>query len=158
MARILLCDTSSDEDEIENIDYNNVMIQQRSRRQIRPRINFVLGQVSSFKQRFRIAPMTADTILNIIGPIIKHRTKRNHALDPRQQLLIALHFFGSGCQYHCVGDMHGVHASTVCRIINRVTTAVIQTLFISQVGWPNTNILSIPLAFSCIAGFPRVAG
>lgn len=112
MQAILLFDTSSDEEESDNsTSNNNVVIVQQNTRQIRPRINFEFGQSTSFKQRFRIAPATADAILNIIGPRIEHKTNRNHALSPRQQLLVALHFFGSGCQYHCIGDMHGVHAS-----------------------------------------------
>lgn len=98
-----LCDTSSSsEDETDNII--NLL---RQRRVIRPRINFSFPYISSFKERFRVSPTTADNILNIIGPLISHRTLRNHALGPKQQLLIALLFFGSGSQYNCVGDMHG---------------------------------------------------
>lgn len=159
MSRILLCESSSelssDEENIEIIVENggNRRIEKRK---IRQRINFDF-LLSSFKERFRVSPSTAETILNKIGLIISHKTKKNHALDARQQLLVALHFFGCGSQYHCVGDMHGVHASTVCRIINRVTKTVNETMFTSEVCWPN-NILSVPLGFSHIAGFSRVAG
>lgn len=147
---------SSDSSSDDEVNHANIRIYRRQR-VIRPRINFNFF-ISSFKERFRIAPSTADNILNIIGPLINHRTSKNHALSPQQQLLTALHFFGCGSQYHCVGDMHGIHASTVCRIISRVSRALIQTLFHSQVCWPNTNPLSIPFGFQLIAGFPRVAG
>lgn len=156
-----LCDTfssSSDEEEINNEINNNINHQIVVKRVIRPRIHFNFLHVSSFKERFRVSPTTADNVLNIIGRFIEHKTKKNNALDAKQQLLVALHFFGSGCQYHGVGDMHGIHASTVCRIINRVAREIIRCMFSSQICWPNTNILSVPLRFSRIAGFPRVAG
>lgn len=152
---------TSDKDEDEE-QINNEIENQRHptsvKRVIRPRINFSFMYTSSFKERFRLAPSTAEHVLSIIGPFIKHKTMRNHALTEKQQLLVALHFFGSGSQYHCVGDMHGINASTVCRIINRVCGAIIRTMFSSIVRWPSTNLWTIPIAFSAIAGFPRVAG
>lgn len=149
-----LLNTSSSEDEI----VHNNQTRRRTRRIVRQRINYNFMLTSSFKERFRIAPSVAENILNVIGPIIAHRTMRNDALDVRQQLLTSLHFFGSGSQYHCVGDMHGVHASTVCRIIDRVSRAIIDTLFRSHVCWPNANESIVPLRFQIIAGFPNVAG
>lgn len=146
--------SSSSEDESES---NNNIISSR-KRVIRPRINFNFMLVSSFKERFRVAPTTVENILNVIGPLIRHRTSKNHALDSKQQLLIALHFFGSGSQYHCIGDMHGVHASTVCRIINRVSRAIITTMFDRHVCWPTTDVFLVPFGFSLIAGFPRIGG
>lgn len=151
-----LLDTSSSEDETVQNHVDNYR-NQRIRRIVRPRINFSFMLTGSFKERFRVAPSVATNILNIIGPIISHRTLKNDALDARQQLLISLHFFGGGSQYHCVGDMHGIHASTVCRIINRVCRAIINTLFRSQVCWPHPDQSPVAL-FQIIGGFPNVAG
>lgn len=149
-----LCFSSSDEEEINDQNHNQIAL----KRVIRPRINFAFLRVSSFKERFRVSPTTAENVLNIIGPLIQHRTMKNNALDAKQQLLVALHFFGTGCQYHCVGDTHGIHASTVCRIINRVVRAILNSMFNSVVRWPSANRWQIPVRFGLIAGFPRVAG
>lgn len=87
---------SSEEDE--QVDRLEVLSATRTTRKriIRPRINFNFS-VQSFKERFRVSPTVADCVHNIIGPLIAHKTMKNFALDPRQQLLVALHFFGSGC-------------------------------------------------------------
>lgn len=47
--------------------------------------------------------------------------------------------------------------STVCRIVHRVSTAILKTLFPIYVRWKN-NSAHIPVGFPRIAGFPRVAG
>lgn len=130
---------------------------QHRRKTYRDRINFEFFSERSFIERFRISRSAAQNVLNSIGSLIKHRTKCNCALDPKQQLLVALHFFGTGSQYHAVSDMHGIHKSTVSRIIHRVSNAILTTLFHIYVRWPNDSSL-IPFKFFQIAGFPRIAG
>lgn len=40
------------------------------------------------------------------------------------QLLITLRFYATGSFYITVGDFGGIHSSTICRIIKRVTEAI----------------------------------
>ena len=40
------------------------------------------------------------------------------------QLLIALRFYATGCFQLVDGDLFGVHKSTVCRIVRRVSKAI----------------------------------
>lgn len=155
-----LLDSSSSEEENEtNIlpagtNYRQVQL----RRQIyRSRINFEICSAKVFIERFRISASAAEKVLNAIGPLIIHRTNINHALNPKQQILVALHFFGTGNQYHAVADMHGIHKSTVCRIVDRVSKAILRILFPVYVRWPPDSTY-IPGEFSKIAHFPRVAG
>ena len=49
---------------------------------------------------------------------------RNFAVPPLQQLLIALRFYATGCFQLVDGDLFGVHKSTVCRIVRRVSKAI----------------------------------
>jgi hypothetical protein len=49
-----------------------------------------------------------EMILNKIGERVQHPTKRNKALVPQHQFLIALHWLDNGGQYHAVGNMHGI--------------------------------------------------
>lgn len=153
--RLNLIDSSSSSEEEENALERQ---RHRPRRRIyRDRINFDFFLESSFIERFRISRSTAEKVLLYIGPIIQHKTERNHALSPRQQLLVGLHFYGIGSQYHSVGDIHGIDKSTVCRIVNRVSRAINRTLFHVFVRWYN-DPSHIPVAFASIADFPGVAG
>lgn len=130
---------------------------QKRKKRYRDRINFDYFLERDFVERFRMSTSAVEKILNVIGPLLKHRTKFNQALEPRKQLLVALRFFGTGSQYHAVSDMHGIHKSTVCRAVNRVSRAINRTLFHKYVRWPS-NCDHIQGGFSCVAGFPRVAG
>jgi hypothetical protein len=46
-----------------------------------------------------------EMILNEVGERVQHPTKKNKALVPQQQFLIALHWLGNGGQYRAVGNM-----------------------------------------------------
>lgn len=153
--RLNVLDSSSSSDEETDIIQPHRRTQRR--KIYRERMNFDFFLESVFIERFRISRKSVEKVLNAIGAQIKHRTQLNQALTAEQQLLIALHFFGTGCQYHGISDMHGVHKSTVSRIIHRVTSAILRTLFHSFVRWPN-NCGNIQVLFSQFANFPRVAG
>lgn len=43
-------------------------------------------------------------LLGIIEGCIAAKRATNHALSPRQRLLVALRFFASGDYFYCVGD------------------------------------------------------
>lgn len=148
--------SSSDEEIVSRIEIQNQEVQ-RKKKVYRDRINFDYFLASDFIQRFRISTSAAERVLHFIGARLKHKTELNKALSPKQQLLVALHFFGTGSQYHAVSDMHGVHKSTVCRAVNSVSKAIIHELFQTYVRWPS-NRNYIQAGFFSVAGFPRVAG
>uniref|UniRef100_A0A673WVB2 DDE Tnp4 domain-containing protein n=1 Tax=Salmo trutta TaxID=8032 RepID=A0A673WVB2_SALTR len=52
-----------------------------------------------------------------VGPTIKHGSDRNEAVPPLLQLPVALRFYVTGCFHMVVGDLCGLHKSTVCRIV-----------------------------------------
>lgn len=150
--------SSSSEEEDVTVQVQRRQQQRQRRRKIyRDRINFEFFLESSFIERFRISRSTAQRVLNSIGASIEHKTNMNHALSSKQQLLVALHFLGTGCQFHAVSDMHGVHKSTVSRVVQRVSSAILRRLFPLYVRWPN-DCAYIPIGFSQVADFPRVAG
>lgn len=80
--------------------------------------------------------------MNVVGHNLARNAARNHALSAKQLLCIGLHWLGNGGQYHGVGDMHGVHKSTVCRALHNVVDAVSRTLFPRVVDWPE-NIVEV---------------
>lgn len=88
-------DTSSSSEEEDVAE-----LEQRRRKIIRNRINFDFFSEQEFIERFRMSRSAVEKVLCAIGPFIDHRTDKNHALSPKQQILVALHFFGNGSQYH----------------------------------------------------------
>ena len=99
-------------------------------------------------------------LLPILLPVISvANTRRNHALPPLHQVLIALRFYASGSFLQVIGDTFGVDKSTVSRVITDVSRALIvkQPRFIK---WPSTNdeCATIKNAFYLRGGFPCVIG
>lgn len=124
------------------------------------RINFNWEVLSdaTFKEKFRISKTTAEYILNRIGGELQHPTARNFALNPQQQLLSALHWLGSGCQYHVCGDAHGISKATIHRCVHKVCSLLVRILLGEEVRWPTVNVQTVPQRFMRVANFPRVAG
>lgn len=122
------------------------------------RVNFDLLSDFMFKEKFRVSKATAENILTRIGGELQPPTLRNHAMSPQQQLLTALHWLGSGCQYHVCGDAHGISKATVHRCVKKVCTSLVRRLLGEEVHWPTVNVQSVPQRFMRVANFPRVAG
>ncbi|CAG7817905.1 unnamed protein product [Allacma fusca] len=101
----------------------------RQVKEYRPRINFEVANPFCLKEKFRLSSTDVEQVLEQTGIYLHHETPKNHALSPEQQLLIALHWLGNGCQYHGVADMHVVVKSTVCRSVNAVLDVIIDHLF-----------------------------
>ena len=129
-------------------------------RTIRDRSNpFVELDDAIFQQRFRLTKTSVLMLLNKIGVAIEHETNHNHALPPMLQLLITLRFYATGTFQIVMGDLVGVHKSTVCRAIKRVSIEIAR-LRPQYVKFPQTDdeILDTMKAFYAIAQFPGVLG
>ena len=90
------------------------------------------------RARYRFRRESILFITNLVGGDFSRNTRRNHALTPLQQVLIALRFYASGSFLQVIGDTFGVDKSTVSRVITDVSRALIvkQPRFIK---WPSTN-------------------
>lgn len=75
------------------------------------------------------------------------------------QLLMTLRFYALGSMLIAVGDFIGVHKSTACKIVRRVTNAIAR-LAPQNIKFPATeeDISKTRLSFFEIASFPRVIG
>ena len=123
--------SSSDEDDVS-------FFRQRRLRVFRPRINFDLCHVETVS-RFRLSESDIDILLNALHPLLLHPTLRNMALSPKQQLLVAIRFLATGDNLATIGDAHGIHKSTVSRVIRRVVSAINSVLYFEYVKWPEGN-------------------
>lgn len=141
--------SSSDEDE-----------EDRRPRQIRERnnLNYEDMSDSQFKERFRV---NKDTFNYITYRVAQHMTRpysRTTDLSPDQKILIALHWMGSGNQFHVIADCHNVSKKSVARSVHDFRRVVVDHLFQDVVCWPNNQheINRIPQLFSMIAGMPPI--
>ncbi|XP_050297261.1 putative nuclease HARBI1 [Anthonomus grandis grandis] len=130
----------------------------RRPRIFRERISyFYIEDTYEFNERFRLPSAKFYVILNRIEQQLAHDTRRNYALTPKQQLMVALHWLGSGMQYHSAGDMHGISKATVCRIVHKVVLSINRTMLRETVCWPD-DIGRVMYQFKQIAGMPLVCG
>lgn len=121
------------------------------------RTNFRCRTEWVFNERFRLTSVKMEYILENIGNLLQHETERNHSLSPRQQLLAALHWLGTGSQYHAVADMHCISKATVCRAVHAVVDAIYDILLQRLVIWPN-DMLAVVREFNRISRLPLVTG
>jgi hypothetical protein len=56
---------------------------------------------------------------------LERPTAKRTALSVEQQIMIALRFYGSGAQLQVVGDTLGFDKSTVSRVVDSVTDALV---------------------------------
>lgn len=84
---------------------------------------------------------------------------RDCAITPEQQIVMALEFYACGSFQRCIGDAAGVHKSSVCRIIHRVSRAI-AGLRSECVSMPqNTEEMETEAKkFYEISAFPKVIG
>lgn len=144
---------------IANNMFEDEMLVFRRPRTFRDRVNFleIERPPSTFREDFRVDLSVVEELLAVIGPFLQHKTRRNKALSPEQQLLTSLHWFGHGAQYHLNGRAHGVNKSTVFRNVHKVSELITQHFFHEYVRWPN-DVGGIARDFQNIAGFPDIVG
>ena len=75
-------------------------------------------------ERFRFRRMDIWQMTDMLQYDLEYDTNVNQALQPIQQVMIALRFYASGCYQNFVGDMINVQRSTACRAIRRVSIAL----------------------------------
>uniref|UniRef100_A0A8D8T1Z5 Putative nuclease HARBI1 n=1 Tax=Cacopsylla melanoneura TaxID=428564 RepID=A0A8D8T1Z5_9HEMI len=134
------------------------VFQVQPRRQVyRERINFEARYDFTFNERFRIPrPVFIQRHQDNRGEL-EPRTNRSRSLNAEEQILLTLHWLGTGAQQHAIGDMHGVSKATVGRVAEKVIATINNTLFDEVVRWPD-DMVSVIGKFHDVAGMPTVVG
>lgn len=98
-------------------------------------------------------------LVDLFGAPLRRRSRRNHALHPVQQLLIALRFYGTGTAHHVFAELFGVEKSTVSVVITTVTE-VIASRVNQYIKFPRSEeeFRTVKQAFHNISRFPGVIG
>ncbi|XP_018402026.1 PREDICTED: putative nuclease HARBI1 [Cyphomyrmex costatus] len=124
---------------------------------VRPRPDFFnIYDEREFITRFRLCKETVIGVADLICDKIKTKTLRNNAIMPIHQLLLTLRFYATGAFQIAVADFAGIHTSTACRIIKKVTIALASE-YRRYVRFPEDTTY-VRQGFYNISKFPRVIG
>uniref|UniRef100_A0A8D9BD24 Uncharacterized protein n=1 Tax=Cacopsylla melanoneura TaxID=428564 RepID=A0A8D9BD24_9HEMI len=123
------------------------VFQVQPRRQVyRERINFEARYDFTFNERFRIPrPVFIQRHQDIRGEL-EPRTNRSRSLNAEEQILLTLHWLGTGAQQHAIGDK-----ATVGRVAEKVIATINNTLFDEVVRWPE-DMVSVIGKFHDVVG------
>ncbi|XP_067208392.1 putative nuclease HARBI1 [Linepithema humile] len=134
-----------------------ILIRIRKPYTVRPRPDLLnMYDKNEFIARFRLCKETVLRIVDLIRDRIQTRTMRNNAITPLHQLLLTLRFYATGTFQISIADFAGIHKSTACRIIKKVTIALASECH-RYIRFPE-NTERIRQQFYNIAKFPRVIG
>ncbi|XP_057654873.1 LOW QUALITY PROTEIN: putative nuclease HARBI1 [Diorhabda carinulata] len=112
-----------------------------------------------FFRRFRLTKPTAKALLGEIQHTMEFDNNLNNQVSPMNQLLTTLRFYASNGHQIGIGDLMGIHQTTACRIISRVsrTIAMLRPNYI-QMPENHAQLLHTQQEFYHRARFPRVVG
>lgn len=103
-------------------------------------------------ERYRFSADGIRYLCRLLGPRIKHRTARSHALSVEQMICVALHFFASGGFLYSAGDAEHLNKATICCTIQSVCLAI-KTLSDVLISFPgHRSLRDIKEEFYRIAG------
>ncbi|XP_033104551.1 protein ANTAGONIST OF LIKE HETEROCHROMATIN PROTEIN 1-like [Anneissia japonica] len=107
--------------------------------------------------------MSRDTftiLCNILRPNLQRRvTNFGNGMTVEQVVGMTLWRLATCCELRSIGNLFGVHMSTVCRSIQQVCQAIIDNMFNDYIVWPTVDRLRATVAgFNEIHGFPQCAG
>ncbi len=129
-------------------------------RQIRDRSNPMeeFGD-DDFFVRFRFDKDTVRYICDLVIVNLQRRQDHTEHIPPLLQLLMTLRYYASGTFQIVVGDLLGVHQSTVSRVVKRTSEALARHCR-DFVRFPENaaGIRAVQRGFYNIAGFPGAFG
>ena len=110
------------------------------------------------KARYRFFPETIYQICNLLQPQLVRKTKRSASFPVLWQILIALRYLASGCDFIVIADTMGVSKSSVCRCVWAVAIALCK-LSNRIVKFPSDRtMLEYRRSFFAIGGIPNITG
>lgn len=113
---------------------------------------FELLDDASFQRRYR---MRKSTFLHILQEL-NFEQRRANSVPPLIQLCITLRFYATGSYQISVADLHGIHRTTVCKIIKLVSERL-ASLCGRTVKFPS-NLADVKSKFRRLCRIPNVIG
>ena len=115
------------------------VIRPRRKRRYRPRGLNINGLYDSeLRAIYKFGRNSINYITNLLREDLVRDTQRGHALEPEQQVLIALRFFASDSFLQVIGDSLGVEKSTVSQVMKDVSLALNRRRH-QFIKWPSND-------------------
>ncbi|XP_052806484.1 putative nuclease HARBI1 [Mya arenaria] len=111
------------------------------------------------RRRFRFGRRGIEYLADLLREDLARETDRSCSLSVEEQVCIALRYYASVSFMQVVGDTHGRHKSTVCRVVDKVTKEIVKRQK-QYIKWPVDEATKrrVKSEFSNKAGFPGVMG
>ena len=111
------------------------------------------------RARFRFGSRSIEFLEQLLGEDIRRTTERNQPVPVKMQILVALRFYATGHFFQVIGDLFGLHKSTVSRIVHRVSE-LLERRKDDFIVFPTVreDINEAMEGFEAIANFPNVVG
>lgn len=132
----------------------------RAPRRIHERVNnFEKWNDFEFFTRFRMSKNTASAVLNIIREQITPKKVNNQTVSAEVKFFTTLRFYASSSFLINVGDLNGIHNSTVSKIVKEVSHCI-ASLCPDVISLPTTaqDLNELKLGFYKKAKFPNCIG
>lgn len=111
-----------------------------------------------FRKRYRVTKQTFNFLVHLFEQQLEKTSNRNHPLKSNEQLLLALRFYATGSFQMLESDLYGVHQTTVCRCVHRVSK-LIASLAPLYIKFPTeAEFEKLKTKFFNMHGFPGVIG
>lgn len=114
---------------------------------------------AELKSRYRFGRGVIIMLCDLLNPALQRLTDAGRGLAVSLQILIALRFYATGNFFQMHGDYHGVHKSTISRVVHAVTEALCNKVG-RFIRFPTSaqEKASTITKFAAVCGFPRVIG
>jgi hypothetical protein len=148
---------------LEDVDENDFNIQvprTRGPTKVRVRVNhFEAWDESDFFDRFRMHKRTANIVLDLVRESLDTKCNRKLVLKPEMKFLCALRFYASGSFLINVGELSGLHKSTVSKIVKQVSESIarLSPNFI-KMATNEEEVAKVKRDFFLKAKFPNCVG
>ena len=113
----------------------------------------------SFQYRYRITKEVAHDLCAVLNDDLNRATRRSQSLPPSLQILIAIRYFATGSFQRGNADIHGVHRTTVCKVIHKAAEAICgkANLFI-KFPREQREMQTVKEQFYIMSNFPNILG
>ncbi|GFY04906.1 nuclease HARBI1 [Trichonephila clavipes] len=89
-----------------------------------------------FQRRFRLSEESVAELTLLIEDKLESKTPCNNAVNPVEQVLIALRFYAVAYMQLAIADLFDVSQPTVCRVVHRVSEAIASPLLSDFIHLP----------------------
>lgn len=120
------------------------------------------GSEYQFREAFRVSKTLFNTICDLLREKLKPKFNFISTKVPtsvEKQVAICLYKLASCCEYRVVGNVFGVHKSTVKKFIYKVVKAINKILMRRHIKMPDSGEAErISTSFETISGIPQIIG